>query len=106
MTLNHEQKHIVPVACTLPPTAAVSQSLEWADLREVATSVEAVPAGARLTFPLALLATIEDLVARETSCCSFLTFMITKSSSEIVLEVTAVGDDAQQAITSFAGFDI
>ena len=103
MTTDHDQKPRIPVTCTLSAAAAENQSLEWVDLWEEATSIAAIASGVRLAFPSSLLPTIEDLAARESTCCSFLTFNITTGVDGVVLEVAGEGADAQRTIRSFSG---
>jgi hypothetical protein len=71
----------VPDACTLPTAERPLRLAEFDAL--FATAVRAVePVGPtharmRLTGPAGLAATVRDLTARETECCSFFTFTIT-----------------------------
>lgn len=71
----------IPDACTLPTAERPVRLGEFDAL--FATAVRGVepvgPTHARmlLTGPAGLAATVRDLTARETSCCSFFTFTIT-----------------------------
>ncbi len=71
----------IPDACTLP---TAEQPLRLAEFDALfATAVRSVePLGPthtrmRLTGPAGLAATVRDLTARETACCSFFTFTVT-----------------------------
>lgn len=72
---------VVPDACTLPTVDRPLRLAEFDDL--FATAVRQVEtlgpthARMRLTGPAGLEATVRDLTARETECCSFFTFTIT-----------------------------
>ena len=101
MTTGHGQTPPIPEACTLSREAAEDQALEWVDLRTVATSAAAIPSGVRLTFRPSLFSAIEDLVERERTCCSFLSFDLAHGRDEVVLEVTGESSDAQRTINSF-----
>jgi hypothetical protein len=72
---------VVPDACSLP---TVEQPLRLAEFDALfSTAVRTVetlgPAHARmrLTGPVGLAATVRDLTARETECCSFFAFTVT-----------------------------
>ncbi|MEU7904564.1 hypothetical protein [Actinoplanes sp. NPDC049118] len=72
---------LVPDACSLP---TAEQPLRLAEFDELfATAVRAVDqvdathARLHLTGPAGLAATVRDLTARETECCSFFTFTTT-----------------------------
>jgi hypothetical protein len=70
----------VPQACTLPSVERPLRLAEFDDLFATAVrDVEAVSrthARMRLAGPAGLTATVRDLTARETECCSFFTFTI------------------------------
>ncbi|MFF5217676.1 hypothetical protein [Micromonospora sp. NPDC000442] len=77
---------IVPDACTLP---TVEQPLRLAEFDNLfATAVRQVetlnPSHARmqLTGPTGLEATVRDLTARETQCCSFFAFTLTPGPTD------------------------
>jgi len=71
----------IPDACTLPTAERPLRLAEFDAL--FATAVRAVePLGPthtrmRLTGPAGLAATVRDLTARETACCSFFSFTVT-----------------------------
>ena len=103
----------VPGACSLPTAERPLRSAEFDDL--FATAVRGVqpvtPTHARLhlTGATGLAATVRDLTARETECCSFFTFEITPESvtdgESLILdiEVTAPYIDILDALTTKAG---
>ncbi|MET8093480.1 hypothetical protein [Micromonospora sp. NPDC005220] len=71
----------VPEACTLPTADRPLRLSEFDDLfatvvREVEPA-SSTHARMRLTGPAGLTATVRDLTARETACCSFFTFTVT-----------------------------
>ncbi|MFI5908182.1 hypothetical protein [Dactylosporangium sp. NPDC051541] len=82
----------VPDACTLP---TAEQPLRLAEFDALFTAavrrVEALaPTHARLRLqgPPGLEATVRDLTARETRCCSFFTFTVTaQDSGAVVLDI-------------------
>jgi hypothetical protein len=71
----------IPDACTLPTAERPLRLAEFDDLFATAVRrVEPVDPGhvrMSLTGPPGLAATVRDLTARETACCSFFTFTVT-----------------------------
>ena len=71
----------VPEACTLPMAERPLRLAEFDDLFATAVRriepVTATHLRLRLTGPAGLAATVRDLTARETGCCSFFTFTVT-----------------------------
>ena len=83
--------YIVPDACTLP---TAEQPLRLAEFDALfTTAVRAVEpvspthARMRLAGPAGLEATVRDLAARETQCCSFFTFTVTPHDGGVLLDV-------------------
>lgn len=70
----------IPDACTLPTAERPLRLAEFDDLFATAVRgverVAATHARMRLTGPAGLAATVRDLAARETACCSFFTFHV------------------------------
>jgi hypothetical protein len=109
---------VIPDACTLP---TAEQPLRLAEFDALfATAVRRVePVGPthtrmRLTGPAGLAATVRDLTARETECCSFFTFTVTPEKAgegealtldvDVPPEYTGVLDSlAERAATISAG---
>ena len=80
-----------PEACTLP---TADQPLRVAELEALfATAVRHVDrlgdrrARLHLAGPAGLEATVRDLVARETECCSFFAFTISGTADAVTLDV-------------------
>ena len=76
----------IPDACTLPtaerpPRLAEFDALFATAVRQVAT-VGPTHVRLRLTGPAGLAATVRDLTARETACCSFFTFTVTPEPAD------------------------
>ncbi|GAA3453987.1 hypothetical protein [Dactylosporangium matsuzakiense] len=99
----------VPDACTLPTAERPLRRAEFDTLfTEAVRHVERVnPAHARLhlTGAPGLEATVRDLTARETQCCSFFTFTVTPAPSGALLldiEVPPQYTDVLDALTGRA----
>jgi hypothetical protein len=81
----------VPDACTLPTAERPLRLGEFDTL--FATAVRQVDvvtpthARMRLAGPDGLEATVRDLTARETACCSFFTFTITPGDEGLTLDI-------------------
>ena len=73
---------VVPDACTLPTVERPLRLAEFDDLFTTAVRqvdpVTPTHARMRLTGGAGLEATVRDLTARETACCSFFTFTVTR----------------------------
>ena len=94
-----------PSACSLTPTNAARQYLEWIDLQRHVLTVERIDDGAVMTFHAELADSVEDLAAREASCCGFLSINTMRSHGEVRLEITADNPDAYALIEAMAGVD-
>jgi len=92
-----------PIVCTLTKKGAVGQAQEWRDLHRRVTIVEAVPGGARMSFPTEFESVITDLAHRETMCCAFLDISISTADRELVVEVTSSNPEALPVISVLAG---
>ncbi len=92
-----------PIACTLTSKDATSQFLEWTDLQRHALTTTKIDGGAVMTFDPELADSIEDLAAREASCCGFLSITTLRSDNEVRLEITADNPDAYALIEAMAG---
>jgi len=98
MTNIHE-----PIACSLTTKNAARQYLEWVDLQRHVLTVERIDDGAVMTFHAQLADSVEDLAAREASCCGFLSIKTMRSHGEVRVEITADNPDAYALIEAMAG---
>ena len=77
-------------ACTLPTAERPLRVAEFDDLFSSVTAVER-PSATLLRLDLAgdddLLETARDLAARETACCSFFTFKVTRAPDGVRMDV-------------------
>jgi len=92
-----------PIACSLTTKNATSQFLEWTDLQHHALTATKIDGGAVMTFDAELADSVEDLAARERSCCGFLSITTLRSDNEVRLEMTADNPDAHSLIEAMAG---
>lgn len=92
-----------PIACSLTTKDAARQGLEWADLQRHALTATRINGGAAMTFDAELADSVEDLAAREASCCGFLSITTLRSDDEVRLEITADDPDAHPMIEAMAG---
>jgi hypothetical protein len=99
----------VPAACTLPTAQQPLRLAEFDALfttavREV-TTLSPTRARMRLSGPPELEATVRDLAARETQCCSFFAFNVFAEGGALVLdiEVPAAHADVLAALAGRAG---
>ena len=92
-----------PIACSLTTKDATRQFLEWTDLQHHALTAKKMDGGAVMTFDADLADSVEDLAARERSCCGFLSITTVRSADELRLEITADNPDARPLIEAMAG---
>ncbi|SHN13969.1 hypothetical protein [Cryptosporangium aurantiacum] len=103
----------VPDACTLPAAEHPGRLAEFDDLFATALRrvepVSATHARLHLTGPAGLAATVRDLAARESACCSFFTFVITPQPATdgegvlVDVEVPAAHADVLASLAQRAG---
>ena len=75
------------LACTLDGGQAGNRLAEWQALSATAASRTTTDNGIRLTFSRTDVRAIADLVDREQSCCSFLSFEISVNATGSSLEI-------------------
>ena len=92
-----------PVACSLTTQDAARQGLEWTDLQRHALTATRIDGGAAMTFDAELADSVEDLAARERSCCGFLSITTLRSDDEVHLEITADNPAARPVIEALTG---
>lgn len=92
-----------PISCSLPPTDAPRQSLQWLDLRRHATRTERLDGGIVLTLGIELAGSVEKLAAREAACCGFLSITTTRTDREIRLAITSDNPAALPVMRALAG---
>ena len=99
-------ENLQPVVCTLTTKDAASRSLEWAELRTRLLRSEIIENGAVAVFPITLADGVEDLAAREATCCAFLELSTTRDEKEIHLVVRSDHPDAAPVIAHLTGTDL
>ena len=92
-----------PVACSLTTKDAARQGLEWMDLQRHALTAKRIDGGAAMTFDAEFTDSVENLAARERSCCDFLSITTFRSADEVHLEITADNPAARPVIEAMAG---
>ena len=92
-----------PVACSLTTKDGALQRLEWADLQHHALTATRIDGGAAMTFDADLADSVEDLAARERSCCGFLSITTLRADDEVHLEITADNPAASPVIEALTG---
>ena len=96
----------VPDACTLPTAEQPLRVAEFDGLFATAVrpAVRPAPDTLEIGLPAGAAAAAQDLMARETACCSFFAFTLRTSGDEALLEVRvpasqlAVLDALQQRV--------
>ncbi len=92
-----------PIACSFTTKDAARQGLAWADLQRHALTATRIDGGAAMTFDAELADSVEEVAARERSCCGFLSITTLRSDDEMRLEITADNPAARPVIEAMAG---
>lgn len=94
----------ISIVCTLSAADRVVRADEWQQLKAKAIRRELTNEGARLTFTPATVtaSAVADLVAREVTCCPFLSFTLSITAQDLVLTVAAP-DDAREIVAALVG---
>lgn len=100
MTTTHEA-----IACTSTSSEATTRSLEWDTLRDQSRSSVAIDKGIMMTFDASLAGEIENLAETEQACCAFLSIVVSTTSQEVRLEITAENPDALPMLQAIAGLE-
>lgn len=94
---------LAPIACNLTTKDAAAQAVEWVDLSRLADSIEPVPNGVRMAFPVEHSAGVQALARREAECCGFMSLLTTRTPTSILLEITSEHPDAAPVIALLSG---
>ena len=92
-----------PIACSLPIRDAAQQAGEWTDLHNRIVSSESEGGRYVVEYPIALADEIEDLAARESSCCAWLSISTSRQTETIRLELHSENPEAQPVIEALIG---
>lgn len=88
MTDDAAAEQWVPSACTLPAVEQPLRAAEFDDLFRQLRSVDrAGPGQLALTFEQGAGEAVQDLVRRESQCCSFFAFTVDEQDDRVLLEV-------------------
>jgi hypothetical protein len=74
--------------CSLDDADMASRVTEWQVLARQASGRTPIEGGIRLTFAETDMLALADLVAREQSCCSFLSFVIALTPAGTHLDIS------------------
>lgn len=92
MTCSTTARPAAPIACTLPG-GAYAERMAWiADLNRTLLHHMHRDLTLELHYPAAEMPRVRELVRREQSCCAFLDFDVTESSTGAVLRIIAPVD--------------
>jgi hypothetical protein len=92
-----------PIACSLPLRDAAKQAGEWTDLHNRIVRFESKDGRYVVEYPIAIAEEVENLVAREASCCAWLTISTSRQSETIRLELESENPDARPVIEALIG---
>ena len=88
-----------------PITCELERLAEWRGLRDRSEAFETLAGGFRLILdPSESVAAVADLVARESECCSFYTFVLSIDGPKRRLDVSA-GPGGGKAVRALLGIE-
>jgi len=94
---------LMGAACTLEAAEMPARLREWADLRDRSTAIRPIVGGVGLSLsPSEPIGAVAELVARESECCAFYTFLLRVDGPTRELEITA-GDGREVAVQVLLG---
>jgi hypothetical protein len=81
---------LIGAGCTLGAPEMRIRLNEWADMRDRSSGIRAIPGGVVIGLaPGEPIDRVADLVARESECCGFYTFVLRVDGQRRELEITA-----------------
>ena len=96
---------LVGAACTLNSAEMRERLAEWRGLRDRSEAFETLAGGFRLVLdPSESVAAVADLIARESECCSFYTFILSIDGPKRRLDVSA-GPGGGEAVRAVLGIE-
>jgi hypothetical protein len=97
------EDRLLGAACTLDATEMPARLREWAALRDRSTGIRPIPGGVVISFaPAELVDHVADLMARESQCCAFYTFVLRVEGPTRELEISA-GPGREIAVRTLLG---
>jgi hypothetical protein len=94
---------LVGATCTLEASEMPARLREWAELRDRSTAIRPIDGGVALSLSAAEpIGALAELVARESECCAFYTFLLRVDGPTRELEITA-GDGREVAVQLLLG---
>ena len=91
--------------CTLEDSEFAVRGAQWRDLLASASAREATADGVRLVFPADTRTAerLEGLIAKEASCCSWMTFSVDRDEGGITVSVSGPPEARDGLVATFAG---
>jgi hypothetical protein len=102
----NQQSEPAPVACSLNATGLALRAGRWHALAErAAGEVTRTDTGLRLAFSAGegVAAELAELAALERDCCAFATWSVAEAGDQVVLEVSAQGEEGVGAVQAMFG---
>ena len=94
---------LVGAACTLDAAEMPARLREWAQLRDRSTAIRPIDGGVALNLSTSEpIGAVAELVARESECCAFYTFLLRVDGPTRELEINA-GEGREVAVRVLLG---
>jgi hypothetical protein len=90
--------------CTLDDASLVARGAEWRALLAAATERFPTDDGVRLVFPndIAVAARVEELIAKEASCCAWMVFDVEWAAETLTVTVSGPEEARAGLVSAFA----
>jgi hypothetical protein len=91
--------------CTLEDSEFAVRGAQWRELLASASAREATPNGVRLVFPddPRTGERLDGLIAKEASCCSWMTFSVERDDGAITVSVSGPVSARDGLVATFVG---
>lgn len=94
---------LLGACCTLDAAEMPARLKEWSDLRDRSQAIKLIEGGVSITLAASEpMSTVADLMARESECCAFYTFVLRIDGPARELRVTA-GAGREIAVQALLG---
>jgi hypothetical protein len=97
------EDRLIGASCTLDAAEMPARLREWAALRDRSTRIRPITGGVAISLNESEpVGEVADLVARESECCAFYTFLLRIDGQRRELEITA-GESREIAVRALLG---
>ena len=98
------EDRLMGACCTLDAAEMPARLKEWSDLRDRSLAIKPIQGGVSIELATSEpMSQVADLIARESECCAFYTFLLRVDGPARELEISA-GDGREVAVQVLLGY--